>query len=334
MSEKTTRLSSAELGGLWKHYIQDTMSVCFLRYFLHHLQDEQLKVVIQKALSYSETHLVQIREIFHFENIPIPVGFTTEDVDLSAPPLFHDPYALSFVYIMSRMEMISYSFTTSSVGREDVRTLFTQCLQHANELYNDSTSLMISIGIYDRAPMINYPRKIEFVQNESLLLGYIGKKRPLNALELSEIFLNIERNYFATVFCLGLLQVVKDKEIKKYIQRGKDICDKQVKLFNELLMNEDLLGTVPITMELTDSTTSPFSDKLIVGLFHALNSLDITLIGHALSMSMRADLAAHYSKLILEIILYGKEGFNIMVDRKWLEQPPQATDRRDLIRSQ
>lgn len=324
------RLSSPEIGGLWGLYIQETMSVCLLKYFLHHLQDDEIKTILQKALEISLEHLQQISSIFSQEKIPLPQGFSDEDIDLTAPPLFHDLFALSFVYSMSRMGMINLSFITSNVARPDVLKFFTTTLKQASELYTDSTTLMLSKGIYDRPPMINYPKKVEFIEKLSYIDGLMGKKRPINAIELMEVFFNIERNYFSILLCQGLLQVVKDKEIKTYIKNGKDISEKQIKFFNEILIKEDLLGTVPVSMEVTDSTTSPFSDKLIVSLFHFLNSIDITLVGHALSLSMRIDLATHYSKFMTEILLYAETGFNIMVNRRWLEQPPQATNRSAL----
>ncbi|WP_240675909.1 DUF3231 family protein [Ammoniphilus sp. CFH 90114] len=190
-------------------------------------------------------------------------------------------------------------------------------------MYNESTTLMLSKGIYDRPPMLNYPKHVEYIQEESIFSGYLSKKRSLSALELTEIFLNIERNYFGLLICMGFTQVVKDEEIKRYLLNGKRICEKQIQILNKILIDEGHLGTVPVTMQVTDSKVSPFSDKLIVFLFHTLNSLDITLIGHGLSMSMRTDLSTIFSRLIGEILVYGKEGFDIMVKRRWLEQPPQ-----------
>lgn len=330
MNNHNSRLSSPEIGGLWGTYIQETMSVCLLKYFLHHIKDDEIETILQKALDISLGHLQQISAIFSKEKIPLPHGFSDEDIDLSAPPLFHDLFGLSFVYSMSRMDMINYAFVTSNIARFDVLDFFTKALNQTSKLYTDSTALMLSKGIYDRPPMISYPQKVEYVQKQSYIDGFIGKKRPLNTVELTEIFFNIERNYFAILLCLGLIQVIKDKEIKSFIKDGKEISEKQIKFFNELLIKEDLLGTVPVSMEVTDSTTPPFSDKLIVALFHLLNSIDITLIGHALSLSMRTDLAAHYSKFIGEILIYSEKGFNIMVNRKWLEQPPQASNRKEL----
>ncbi|RPK01430.1 DUF3231 family protein [Priestia endophytica] len=330
MVKRNVRLSSPEIGGLWGVYIQETMSICLLKYFLHHLKDNEIKPILRKSLHISQTHTKQIKAIFLEENIPLPDGFTNKDINLSAPPLFYDLFALSFVYSMSRMGMVNLGFSTSTVARADVLDFFTHALNQATELYAESTNLMLSKGIYDRPPMITYPEKVEYVKKQSYIIAAVGKKRPLNAVELTEIFFNIERNYFAVLLCMGLLQVVKDKEIKNYIENGMNLSEKQINFFNDLLKKEDLLGTVPVSMEVTNSTVSPFSDKLIVALFHFLNSIDVTLIGHALSLSMRLDLATYYSKLIGEILTYAEKGFNIMVNRQWLEQPPQAPNRKAL----
>ncbi|MGG0463560.1 DUF3231 family protein [Priestia aryabhattai] len=83
-------------------------------------------------------------------------------------------------------------------------------------------------------------------------------------------------------------------------------------------------------MEVTTSTVSPFSHKLIVALFHSLSFVEVPLIGHVLSLSMRVGLATYYSKLIGEILMYAEKGFNIMVNPEWLEQPSQAPNRKSL----
>ncbi|WP_338786982.1 DUF3231 family protein [Metabacillus sp. FJAT-53654] len=323
-------LTSAEIGGLWEAFFQETMSVCLLKYFLHHIKDEEIKIVLTKALDFSHLNLKKIKEIYSKENIPLPDGFSEKDIDLSAPPLFNEPFALSYVYIMSRMGMINYAFITANIARSDILSFFTNALAQVTELYTDATTMMLSKGIYDRPPKISYPKKIEYIQKKSYISGFIGQKRTLNAVELTEIFFNIERNYFSILFCLGLIQVVKDKEIKNFIKDGKRISEKQINFFNEILQKEDFLGIISVSIEVTDSTISPFSDKLVMSLFHFLNSIDITLIGHALSMSMRADLSTFYSKVIGEILLYAESGFSIMVNRGWLEKPPQATNRKNL----
>jgi hypothetical protein len=118
------RLSSPEIGSLWGTYNQETMSICLIKYFLHHTQDNEIKSILQKALKVTQSHTKQIHNIFTSENFPIPGGFTDKDIDLSAPPLFYDLFSLSFIYSMSRMGMINYSFILANTARADVLDFF------------------------------------------------------------------------------------------------------------------------------------------------------------------------------------------------------------------
>ena len=73
-------LSCTEIGGLWSSFIQESMTVCFLNYFLHHLQDEEIVPIAQEALKISEQRISKIKSIFLAENFPIPAGFSEGDV--------------------------------------------------------------------------------------------------------------------------------------------------------------------------------------------------------------------------------------------------------------
>ncbi len=88
-----------------------------------------------------------------------------------------------------------------------------------------------------------------------------------------------------------------------------------------------------VNSEVSTSTVSPFSEKLIMNLVTILNTQGITYIGHALATSARIDLATEYSKLIPEILQYGKEGTEILIERGWMEEPPHAPNRKELAES-
>ena len=330
MEKNNVRLSSAEISGLWTSFLQGSMTVCLIKYFLHHLKDDDLKPILDESYRIYSGQMKEIKRIFTEEKIPIPDAFGDEDLNLSAPPLFYDPFGLTFIYAMSRMNMVNFSFITSNMARQDVRSFFSNCLTDALNQYNEATQLMLEKGIYDRPPMVVYPTKNEYIEKNSYLTKIIGEKRPLNVIEITEMFFNIERNYFAIVLCMGFQQVVQDKEILDFIKEGREISEKQITFINDLLKEENLMGTTSIPMEVTVSTASPFSDKLILTLFHALNGIDITLLGHAQALSMRTDLVAFYSKTIGEIFLYAAKGFKMLVERRWLQEPPQNLDRSKL----
>lgn len=204
-------LSCTEIGGLWGVYLQESLSVCFLTYFLHHLQDGQIVPLAEEALKISQERVEKIKKFFLAENFPIPAGFSESDVNLAAPPLFHDTFTLSFVYMMNRLGMINFAFTASNNVRLDVLDFFNECLHTSTDMFGKAVRMMLEKGIYDRPPKMNYPNQIEYVEKLSFLDGIFGMKRPLNAIELSEIFFNIERNYFSVITMLGFAQVLKEK---------------------------------------------------------------------------------------------------------------------------
>src|SRR5206468_8205341 len=74
------KLTSAEQGKLWATYIGNTMSVCVLSYMLNHVQDQEIKKVLENGLGLSRQFVQFITELYTKENYPIPQGFTDEDV--------------------------------------------------------------------------------------------------------------------------------------------------------------------------------------------------------------------------------------------------------------
>ncbi len=107
--------------------------------------------------------------------------------------------------------------------------------------------------------------------------------------------------------------------------RGRELSEKQIDSFNNLLKEEGFLETNPVTLEVTNSTESPFSDKLILFTVVSTTSSAIGLIGRSLGLSMRRDIAAKYTNILKDIMLFVEDGTNIMIDRGWFEQPPQAS---------
>ncbi|MFC0215425.1 DUF3231 family protein [Paenibacillus chartarius] len=324
-------LSSTEIAWLWSTYINDSMSICLTKHLQQHNKHKDVERLLQTTLELSTKHVKEIRAIFTKEGFPIPKGFSESDVDLTAPALFFDLFSVSFVYGMSRIGLVTYGKIVSQVAREDVRLFFSKCLQSTLELYNASIELMLSKGIYDRPPMIPYPDHIEFIkEKETWISKWMEKKRPLNVIEMSEMFFNIERNYFGLIILTGFIQVAKDERVKQHLIRGKKLAQRQIDFLNVTFINDDLLGTVMVNSEVTTSTVSPFSDRLIMFLISALNAQGIAYIGHALSTSSRVDLVSEYALIIAEIAKFAKDGMDLMVEYEWMEEPPHAPNRKEL----
>jgi hypothetical protein len=163
-------------------------------------------------------------------------------------------------------------------------------------IYKKALNLMLSNGIYDRLPKMNYPKNVEFIDKvDSVFDIWVGEKRPLNAFELGEMFFTIEKNSIGLILVVGFIQVMKDKEIKEFLIDGKKLAEKQINIFNKILMEDEYLGSIPVNMEVSDSTASPFSDRLITFLIATTITRGVYLSAYASSVSNRKDLAAHYS---------------------------------------
>ncbi|UOY91042.1 DUF3231 family protein [Ectobacillus sp. JY-23] len=333
MSERIL-LTTPEITALWTTYIQNSATTCFYTHFLQHIQDNEIRPLIEEILQFEESNLAKIKSIFEAEQFPVPRGFSDKDVDLSAPALYTDLFSLSFIYRVGQMSLPSYATFLTKVARKDLVDLFHEFLTTSTVIYEKCLHLMLAKGIYDRPPKIIYPLDVQFMtQGHSFLDSWFGEQQPMNVIELSELFFAIERNYIGVLLMMGLIQVTHDKNIKEYLIKGKTLAEKQIEVFNKMLKEDEQLGCIPLSMEVTNSTTPPFSDHLIMFLVTATTAAGISSLASALGTSMRKDLAARYLKIIAEIISYSSEGFNVMVERGWLEQPPQPVNRHDLYKS-
>ncbi|KGK92035.1 sugar isomerase [Desulfosporosinus sp. HMP52] len=328
MKEHHISLTTPEIAGLWKTYMQNTSNLCVFKHFEPYIQDSEIKPLVIEQINLLQKFTAKITEIFSNENFPVPQGFSDEDINLSAPALYTDLYGLSYVYRFNQIVFSDYAVTITKVARTDVVEFFYECLNLSGALFKKALTLMLSKGIYDRPPKMPYPHQVEFIKKrDSLIETWFGEHRPLNAMELGEIFYIIERNYIGILMLMGFIQVMQDREIKDYLLKGKDLAEKQIDIFNKILKDEEHLGNMPVSMEVTDSTVSPFSDKLIMFLISTSASAGIYLCAYAMSLSMRKDLAVHYAALMVEISRYGEEGMKLMIERGWMEQPPESFDR-------
>ncbi|MBC8062100.1 MAG: DUF3231 family protein [Clostridiaceae bacterium] len=80
-----------------------------------------------------------------------------------------------------------------------------------------------------------------------------------------------------------------------------------------------------VTGKATDSTKSPFSDKLMMNITSLITSSAIGYNALGTSFSMRSDLHTKLAMISKNIFDYSKEGGKIMITHKWMEEPPQNT---------
>jgi hypothetical protein len=331
--EKQIRLTAGELGQLWAQYLNDSASACLLAFFLEKAEDGEIKPLIEFALGLSASHIQKVTAILTEEKNVVPTGFSLEeDVDVTAPRLYSDSFVLNFLHQMSLVGLTTYAGAVSASVRKDIRSYYMECLTETMELYNRSTELLLSKGLFIRSPNLPNLEKVEFVKKQWFMLDVFGEKRPLVAAEVNHLFANLQRNALGVAALTGFSQVVKDKDAKQFFLKGLEIGNKHIRLFRDKLEESKLPAPMGWDSEITNSTAYTFSDKLMMFFTSGLIALSVGYYGTAVSQSPRGDLAAMYNRLSMEVQMYSEDGANIMIKHQWLEQPPMAPDRDELIR--
>lgn len=335
MNEKNIRLTSSEIGALWTGYMNDSMSKVVLGFMLQYIQDPEIKPIIQHSYDLSSSHLEKLESIFESEQYAIPNGFTEQDVNMNAPWIFTDLFCLTYVNHMARVGMVGYSGFLAISFRKDICQYFLEGLNEVGNLYTQSLEIASLKGVNARHPYIEVPKETDYVDSKKYLSGLnpFSSNRPLNAVEISHLYLNIMTNAIGIKLCLAFAQSSPLKEVQEFMVRSKEISQKHIKIFVDTLLKNDIEASQLPDIAVSDSTTQTFSDKLTMFHMSIMMSAGIGNYATAGAASQRSDLMINYQRLSLEVTKLAKSGADIMIKHQWLEQPPGTKDRKKLAQN-
>lgn len=333
-TEHNIRLTAAEIGSLWVQYMNDSMATCTIKYFIEKTEDTQILPVMQYALNLSQSHVQQITMFFTQEGFPVPVGFTDNDVKLSAPRLFSDPFHLNYIKNLGKSAMIAYGLSLSLASRADVRKFVMECLKTAADLDEMATQVMQSKGLYIRPPYVTAADQAEFIQDTDYLGSFFGgNPRRLSSIEITHLFLNAQSNAITKALILGFSQVAQSMELRQLFVRAAELADKHIEILNATLNESQLPSPMKLDSDIMAATVSPFSDKLM--LFHiiVLTNMVLGYYAAAIGTSLRLDISVDYMRLAAEVEKFGYDAIRILINNGWAEEPPMALDRKQLALS-
>ena len=324
------KLTAAEMGKLWATYVGNSMSNQILKYFIKHVDDKDIKLLLQNGVSLSEDFMSKIEGFLKGENIPVPIGFTENDVNLDAPRLYQDDFYVHYLKYACKAGMSLYAVAIPLVMREDIREFFVRCNECTVIFLGQINNVLIEKALIIKAPEIPIPERVDFVKKQSYLNGFIGDIRPLHALEITHLYDNIESNATSKALLIGFTQVAKNEKVRDLFKRGLNITDKIIEQCSEKMNHQGLPSPTLLDHLVTTSTFSPFSDKLM--LFHKVDmfSIKIRAFGNSMAVNGRKDIGFLYAKSLMNVSLFVEDGANILIDHGWMEEPPKAADRANL----
>ena len=290
---------------------------------INRCQDKEIKAILLFALEISEKCVSKIKTIYQQENHPVPTGFGNEDTNKDAPALFSDNFHLLYIHEMGKLGFRLISQASEITERKDVLQIFYETLDDYRVLYKRTLNLLVSKNLYPYSPALAVPKKVDFINKQSFLFNWFKKQRPLTAEELVRVHNTAHRNAISKALLLGFSKIVKDEEIKKYLERGIKNANKIIAEMEKILLNENLNVTKTYDAEVLSSTVPSYSEKLILVHVAQMGAGSIALYGTDLSTIMRKDIGMKYVSMIGESLVYSEDGMNLLIKKGWIEEPPQ-----------
>lgn len=320
--------TAGEISNIWRYIIGNQSHLCLLEHWITHAEDEDLRIILQRSKDLAQQIVKDGLELYKRAGFPPPIGFTiNKDVIPDAPRLMSDKLVLFILQILSEYGVYGYGLTIGKTETPEVLAFIKKCLVNSTELYQHITEAIYKKGHQHQPAYIAPPKQAELVQEQSFLAGWWGEQRPVSAIEIDSLFYSLRGVMLAKIMLMAFSQIAKDPTVQKYCKRGKEIAAKRVEKLQTLNASENLPFLASYESEITDSSTSPFSDQLIM--FEALSLVEIAIsrYGNALSIVARRDLSAMFASYIVETGTFLDDGLSLMIEKKWFEQPPMASER-------
>lgn len=330
MDANKLKLTSSEIGSLWGEYINGTAIDIVNRYMYSIIEDEAIKALFNDAIMTFERQKNQIKTFIDNEGFPVPIGFNETDLFLGKQRLFSDAFCLNYLNIMSIHGLLGHSTSFGISVRKDLRDFYDSCDNDAKKMYNQSIELLLEKGLFQRDPLFYEYEQPQFITSKDFKDGYFGKGRTLSATEIISISLNLKKSITAKTLSIAFSQVAQSKEVRKFLTDSQKTADGQIKALAKIMQADNLPVPKSWETEVSISTDSPFSDKLMMYHMGFLFQAAQNYHGGGLASAMRTDLVTTYESTILQNIMVTKDWFDIMVKNKWLEQPPLAPNRTEI----
>jgi len=320
------KLTPAEITNLFNSYLTNTMTSWVTRHFIATNQCTKLHSILEYAEEMAMIETEKSKAFLEEANHPLPQKFDADDVDVNCPALFTDNFILLLKVMLSQVGLSVYALSLGTSTRSDIRQFYEDCLKNTTQLYNRLSDLAAEKGLHHPEFHIPVPSKIEKVSQQSFLAGWFTDRRPLTSNEIMQLVASIKSIEVGKEVLRGFAQVTKSNQFMKHFQRGVEMNQKQINVLQSILTEYELPTLPTWENEVTDSTLSPFSDKLMLYKVLLITGATVGRYGAFISSVLRKDLGVLNTRLLAEQILYAEDSMNLMIEHEYLDQLPMAKE--------
>ncbi|MCT2345963.1 DUF3231 family protein [Bacillales bacterium AN1005] len=324
--KSTPSITSSEIGILWMSYQQKTMVMRFLEYFIEQAEDPKAKDIMTDLLKEITPYVKKIQKIYEKENVPVPVGFTSKDVNLKAPKLFDNGFDIMFIRLIKEISMGMHTLNLTMAYRSDIMVLFRELTIITQKYYDRCNTYLLEKGLLPRAPYVAVEEGVEFAEEKGYLNGndFFSERRSLNTVEITHLFHGVETNLIGLQVINGFSQCAEEKEVSNYFAKGGELAKEIATGLGDIILKNDTQLPGFSGGNVTASTIPPFSDKMMMYCISLFCSFSLGGNSLGTAFSLRNDLPAKFSIIMKDVFDYAHEGAKLMIKHGWMEEPPQT----------
>jgi len=229
-----------------------------------------------------------------------------------------------YVRMMSKVLTGLYSLHSGMSYRSDIRDLYMDFTADIQQVYSVTTQSLLDKGVLTFPPNVSMPKEVNFIEDTSYSSGLnpFRKKRSLNTVEIGLVYQSLETNITGMQLMMGYKQVAKETDLKKYFNRGKELAKEIISIMSGFLLESDLTAPSTWAGEVTNSTISPFSDKLMMYNTNLLSMFGLGSNSVGAAFSFRSDLLLKMGTIMTNTFDFAKDGGTILMQHGWMEGPP------------
>lgn len=318
-------LSAPEILTHWNNFLIESMTVQVTKYFLEKAEDKEVIKMLEFALQVAKRGTEGSASALEKENHPLPQGFYEDDINIKAPRVYSDHFVVLIKNKLAQDANVVLSMSLGASSNAGTREFFEKQLQDCSRITSMCLELIQKKGLYHPVH-IPMPENIEKVKSQSYIAGLFFHHRPINTAEIYQLVTNFHFTEILAMFFKSFSQfnLIKEKGLQQHFKRGTEMIDSQLQMIQSLLSENDLPQLPTWESELTDSTISPFSERLILFKTAILLSATASRYGVAQSTVMRKDIGVDFMRLMTEVLLYAEDSMDLMIQKGYFDQHPLA----------
>ncbi|WP_417900457.1 DUF3231 family protein [Bacillus haimaensis] len=308
-----------ELGFLWYLQSSSNMFNLLLKYLSETSEDTDLRNILNEIYeisTYQEQEATQLLSDEGYKDTPF---FREDDIYSSTTKLFSDQLIIEILKHITSNGLRALAVQYVELTDYKVKNFYKKLL---NDVIQLDFSLLKLLNDKDLLQNNSFSYKKADERDGKLFKVVSTQQRPLNAVELANMFSSLQCNNVGVALCIGFSEVVEDMDTKKFILEGKKLAFYQSASLSDIYRENGIPTTTGLEAHVNKVKESPFSDKLMANLIMFLNPVSISNLQNAVVSSYKKDHIDSLKELIKMVEDYSEKGLKLLIRKNWFNEPP------------